>query len=265
MSIISCKSEIENDSSISHSDSVATEIVEDNKFQILGERIDGPANVRDQPNGKAIFSLEDNVRICSFHGTDWLDLELEVEIDEDLSKDCTLRKGEQLRDDHGNLICTMLEDVKLEGVYYNKFYDKTYGYLWGYTYKDNIKPTSIIERNLEDYFNKFSDYTYDTMLPFMENFGFNEKVQYPLDVEWKNPTTEYLYTTGCFNYDESRLRLIFDSNGLVAIIHDREINIDGFESIDTKVDYDVIPIAEMTLDEQQLIVTSVEKAYYGTE
>ena len=63
-SILSCNSEQTEDNTVNEIENTKTEVSETKETEfIIGERIDGPANIRNKPNGEILFELRDNALV----------------------------------------------------------------------------------------------------------------------------------------------------------------------------------------------------------
>jgi hypothetical protein len=115
---------------------------------IIGERIDGPANIRDQINGKLLFSLNDHTLVsCTSLKNDWYQIGLLMDVDANQSGMLDISEGRKIRVD-GKEVGEIKSDMT---VYTGTDGEKSWAELIGYTHKDNIKPESIIETALSEY------------------------------------------------------------------------------------------------------------------
>ena len=91
----------------------ALAVAEDPDF-IGGERIDGPANVRREPNGELKYSLADNLRVqCTAPTDGWCEISFIVSLTKEQfdSKESGYKKGE-LMIDGDDTLGTALSDIK---------------------------------------------------------------------------------------------------------------------------------------------------------
>ncbi len=116
---------------------------------IYAERIDGPANVRQEIKGEIIFSLDDNVAVDIGELTiDWYEVVVSLTLTEKQFESNLIKKGEKLYNGQSE-IGVALKDIILDSKYSGggaPGVPKWYGVdIYGYTFKGNIKPESIVE------------------------------------------------------------------------------------------------------------------------
>ena len=119
----------------------------------LAARIDGPANVRMTPQKTVAFSLEDQVYVYAHEPeNNWFYIMANVKVKlTDFIDDYTLAAGTVLYDhDFTTVVGTVKIDLNV-GEY--AMGDDENGFtsvmLFGYTYHSNIRPESILEREIE--------------------------------------------------------------------------------------------------------------------
>jgi hypothetical protein len=187
---------------------------------IIGERIDGPANIRDKPNGKVLFELYDNalVEVTTKAENDWYQVLVYADIDTTEYKMNSILKDRPIivhTDTIGKVI-TSHDISKGQGR------DFVYAMLFGYTHKKNIKPETVIEtvfkNNLSENRRNISAWK-----EFIDSFNLeNDAIGYEL------------YET-FYNYENSiedpspgfRIVLLFEKEKLIGLIHSRPIQIDN--------------------------------------
>lgn len=191
------------------------------------EMIDGPANIRDKPNGRILFTLADNVGIeCRKAENDWFDIALPVYVDVNGSfadeEKIVLNKDVKLYDVHGKYIGVALESLETE-----PFYDEdiTNGrkivVLKGSTHRKNIRRDSILELNLGAALEKRNAFALTDFSGHLNAFHY--KVWMPRDkfnpyIYFNNPTTSAA--------PWPRAVLFFYERKLVAVYHDKPIQSD---------------------------------------
>ena len=114
----------------------------------FAEIIDGPANVREEPNGKAIFSLYDSVKVyCGSEENGWFKIHISIQrVENDIYTDSRnwifFKKGKFLVDWWTKKkIGTAKQDFEMHIVSHGeKLFDIT-----GYIKKNNIYQESIVE------------------------------------------------------------------------------------------------------------------------
>lgn len=176
------------------------------------EIIDGPANVRDEINGKLLFSLKNGVEVeCEEVINDWHPIGFTAKVPEDL-KDWTLPEGFKLYSYDGKYIGKTLASVKFSAM------DGNCAILSGYTYKLNIVDSSRIEFKIEN-----------IIIPDkqMKLSDFNKHIKkndYKADNQFSWGMTYIYYETWITDLSPgARIRLIFENNNLIGIIHTRKL------------------------------------------
>lgn len=199
---------------------------------IKAETINGPANIRIEPNKKILFSLNDGVDVdCTELKNDWFKIGIQVRItSEQYEKNLQLKKGEKLITLEGKVIGEVLLDLPASSGYswtYGGAPDnpQIYGMtIFGFTHKSNIYKNSIPENPLLDLIEKNkNNLNLDNFKGFISSFHFTKagllKEIYP-------SLTEYMIDENIID-DPSpmdRIRLIFENETLIAIIHTRPLN-----------------------------------------
>ncbi len=189
---------------------------------LFAERIDGPANVRDKPNGKALFSLNDSVKvICNSFENGWYHIGVYVYFPAKSLQQQTLAKGTVLLDKNGNEIGHLLSSMELN--YHEPDPSgETWGtYLTAYTYKGNIRPDSFQEYQIEQLLNspeylKISDFN-----------AFLAEHEGQQDEDWEDGIKTFTTLENWYS-DRERVRLLFENNTLVAIFHLRPIDSNNY-------------------------------------
>jgi hypothetical protein len=144
------------------------------------EMIDGPANIRDKPNGRTLFSLNDNVIVESSspqHG--WFKIDLPVYVDEDKSfvddEGMVLNDSVKLYDENGSQIGNTLSKVKAFPYYDQSVVNgRRVVVLKGVTSKKNIRPKSILELRLAAVLDTSKTLSLDKFHDVMTEFHFKE-------------------------------------------------------------------------------------------
>lgn len=237
------------------------------KDPILGERIDGPANLRDTINGKVILSIEDNQLVqCSEIANNWYRIGIVVPISKEQYDSYVIKKGEKIIK-NGELICTAIDDIEMWMTNENNGQDTTVKYvgvIGGYTYKDNIKPESIPEKELEVMLSSRIELTKDNFKWYFKNFEF---IEHGLPIEGYENTEQFMIY-GAWIDDPSpidRIRLIFDSNQLIAIAHERELKMTGKKSYDLVRNIELLVIKDFSKQELTDFIEKNQKSYWGVD
>ena len=186
---------------------------------IIGERIDGPANIRNKPNGDILFELNDNalVEITTKPKNGWYQVLVYTEIDYNEFDMDTILKDRLIIVDND----TIGKVIKSHNVTTGQGGEFTYAMLYGYTNKNNIKPETVIEtifkNNLLEKGRDLSSWK-----SFIESFNLD------------NDAVGYDKFESYFNYENTiedpspgfRIVLLFEKQNLVGLIHSREMQID---------------------------------------
>lgn len=186
---------------------------------IIGERIDGPANIRDTINGEIIFKLYDNVLVvCTPPTNNWCRIAITPSNPPEDYCQNFIMKGTKILVD-GKIVGETIKNAEV-----------TFG-MRGYTYIDNIKPETIIENGLMSFIEKNDTArSLNHFLDFISNFQlrksqmqFNGHIVYSTNENWIEDASPM-----------GRIGLVFGNERLVAILHSRPISISG--TIDYKLD-----------------------------
>lgn len=187
---------------------------------ILGERIDGPANIRDAINGKLLFTLYDGTLVSSTPiKNDWYNIGLLMDIDNKEPGMIELKAGRKIIVDGQEV-----GEIKSEMIVYTfTGNDHSLAELIGYTHRDNIRPGTIIENALADHLRtldgkrstgQFQSFIKDFDLEKVEDFeGYTVYRNFESWLEDPSPMW--------------RIGLVFEKEELVAILHSRPLQIDG--------------------------------------
>lgn len=188
--------------------------------RIVGERIDGPANVRDGINGKLLFSLDDQVLVSSTPlENDWYRIGLLMDIDTSELGINTVKKGRKIIVD-GEEVGEIKADMR---VWTGTNYQKAWVELSGYTHKDNIKPGSIIENVLPDYLQTADG---ERSLPQLQTFI--RQFEMENAEQFEGYTIYYNYENWLEDPSPMwRIGLVFQKDKLVSILHSRPLEIPG--------------------------------------
>lgn len=139
---------------------------------LIGEIIDGPANVRDTVNGKIIFVLKDNIPVTSTDTINrWLRVGLIADITSSQYKDHSFEKGDKILLE-GVEVGTVLERMHLPTVMETNQGLK--GEVVGYTSIRNIKEETFPEFALAKIVNRDKTPTIDRFIQFFKRGGFNK-------------------------------------------------------------------------------------------
>ncbi|NBG65507.1 hypothetical protein [Acidiluteibacter ferrifornacis] len=187
---------------------------------IIGERIDGPANIRHKPNGDILFELKDNalIEVTTKPVNDWYQVLVYADIDyNEYPMDSILK--DRLIIVNNDTIGKVIQSHSISS---GQGRDFAYAMLYGYTHKNNIKPETVIEtafkNNLTENGRNFSGWK-----GFIETFKLDKDA------------VDYDEFESLYNYENSiedpspgfRIVLLFDNKNLVGLIHSRELQIEN--------------------------------------
>ena len=212
--LFSCLSESKKDETNSNQETTTTSIE-----NTVGERIDGPANVRDTINGKIIFKLYDNVLVESTpEENDWNVIGIMPSNPKSDYNENLLKKGVKILVDD-QVIGETLHNVEV-----------IMG-LSGYTHKNNIRQNTIIENALKSH---LISTNYSRKIEGFKSFiaDFNlEK-----DEQFEGLVVYYKYENWIDDPSPMmRIGLVFENDKLISILHSRSLIIK--ETTDHKLDY----------------------------
>jgi len=201
------------------------------------EIIDGPANLRIQPRGGTLVSLNGGTEVTCFPlKNGWFKISFDIKITkqqydkwmQQYPKGHTIKAGEKLYDLHNKFIGVATVDISdsltiaetYGGVRSPASYDME---IIGYVARTNIKTNSIAENVLDSVFiKKVRHLEFDTLKSFIN------------DQKYKNQNiinkvlpkfNEYCIYESEDNSAGYRIGLIFENTDLIAIEHSRPINI----------------------------------------
>ncbi|MBD3638930.1 MAG: hypothetical protein HUJ25_16370 [Crocinitomicaceae bacterium] len=232
---------------------------------MIYERIDGPANVRETPDGEILFSVEDHVLVeCSERvDSGWYFIGLILDVDKSEVKNETIKKGQKIYVD-GKLVLTAARDIPAMLMSYNE--DEPTWAIWleGYTFKNNIKPESIPERELEKILNANDQLSKSRFDAYFTNFQFRNE---NFNIEGYENTDQYMIY-GSFIDDPSpidRLRLVFQEDELLAIVHERPLAVEGKKSYPIMRGLEVTVMKNWSTEEAERFVMAMEQCYVGID
>lgn len=205
--------------------------------KILGERIDGPANVRDAINGKIILELYDGALVeTGPEQKDWYLIGLNVSLTEKQLEEFKIYPNTDLYSVEGKKIGKTKDTVELwmSG-------DKS-GIFGGYTHKDNIKEFSIPEIALQKEIEK-GNLTLSALKNFIsaydfQDFGGNEELQYKQYFIYESIVVD--------PSPRDRITLLFDAkDNLIGVIHSRKLNLKNYKTVKLARGHSLTVIADL--------------------
>lgn len=193
-------------------------------WTVYAELIDGPANIRDEPQGQELILLNDGVLVDSSECMDdWHNIGLMIYFDGESHKDGGVAKNSILHDAQANQIGIALTDLAPSpwlDLKYDEGLDRYYFFFHGYTHKDNIKENSTVEdmllRTLIENQNNLSLAALKQHIDMHEYYRWSSKGDFETYLY-------YEFTVGLYSKG-ARLILFFYNGELVAILHNRDID-----------------------------------------
>lgn len=235
----------------------------------FGERIDGPANIRQEMKGEIIFSINDNVEVdLGELKNDWYELVVSLTLTERQFESAIIKKGEKLYNGKGVEIGIALKDLSLNSKYSGggaPGVQKWYGVdIYGYTFKGNIRSESIVEPVISKLIesNK-QNLTFPIFKEHMDYFGYVDG----LEIKDMDKYKTYMIYESILN-DISpldRIRLIFEGEKLIGIVHSRELIIKNFETVPIERGRKLILIKNFAANEKQLFIDKNKQSYWGID
>lgn len=238
-------------------------------LSVFAERIDGPANVRQEIKGEIIFSLHDNVEVdIGELKNDWYELVVSLKLTEKQYEEGSIKKGEKLYNGKGVEIGVALKNFNLGSKYTGggaPGIPKWYGAeSYGYTFKSNIRPESIVEPAISKLIqSNRQNLTHLTCKEHMEYFGYVEGLKIK-DMDWY---VTYMIYESILN-DSSpldRIRLIFEQDTLIAVVHSRELVVTGFETVPIERGRKLTLIKEFSAPEKETFIEKNKQTYRGID
>jgi len=233
------------------------------------EIIDGPANIRETPNSSLLFTIYDNVEVsCTELNNEWFEIGIWISFTEEqfLKDPLILQKGTKLYNSDGVIIGETLTDLEIDskssgGPKESKWYGTE---LFGYTYKTNIKKESIVENaflelinsnrnglSMDIFKNHFKQFDYREGLGIP---GYQNIISYQVLENWVDDPSPL-----------DRLRLLFENDILIAVVHSRELNISNTESFDLERERKISILKTFVQDELENFINMNKKAYWGVD
>ena len=187
---------------------------------VEGERIQGPARVRETVNGKLIFTLNDLVLVyTTAPDKGWLQVGIVADLTASEYACACIRKGSSIKV-KGQEVGRAVEELKME-VY--KTSSGLQGDVKGYTPATHIRQATVPESTLESIIGRSPNPSREEMQPFLNRFRFQSfhslmpsLTAYEISDTWIENTS-----------DLPRLWLLFENDELLGVIHSRPLNVLG--------------------------------------
>ncbi|MET6995738.1 hypothetical protein [Chitinophaga defluvii] len=198
---------------------------------VVGERISGPANIRNTIDGDVIFSLNDYVRVnCAPASNGWYPVSIDIDITQQEYQRPILKKGRKIKME-GILVGEILQDIKIFPATNGK---RMWATINGFTRINNIRTGTIIENALPLYLKQHNGNSINDIKPFIKNFKLEEDKQFTPFVQYFN------YESGIEDISPLyRLVLVFHQNKLIGVVHARPLELAGTGKRKLKRDFAV--------------------------
>ena len=197
--------------------------------KVLGERISGPANIRDTINGKILFCLDDDLKVeCTEAKNNWYIVGLNALINPTQSKQFKFLRGDTIFNKYREKIGVIISDIQPLRI--NDSQGIETGFIKGYTYMGNIKPESIIESLLVEIIkNKEYSVSLNDLKVFIDSFEM--KTCSPTSMPDENGEW-YFYDDNIIDdiSPRDRITLIIENKKLLGIVHSHNIFLDNCET-----------------------------------
>ena len=187
----------------------------------VGEKINGPANIRDTVNGKILFSLNDGVIIETSPAINkWVKIGVYVKLTNKQIEAFKLEKNISLINEKGEVIGKTMNIVEISMV------EDEIGYLEAYTHQDNLNMAFNPELDLMKILAQgiFQKKAFES---YMKKFGF-EAYEEDHTLKYKQ---YFMYESIAVDLSPlDRITLLFNQNNFVGIFHTRNITSKGFKT-----------------------------------
>lgn len=228
--------------------------------KIPGERINGSANIRDTINGRVLFTLDDNIPVeCTEGKNDWHIVALNVRISPEELKNFKIAGGKTLVGLNGEKFGVTINETPLWRADENGGIET--GFIKGYTFKENIKPESVIENVLNKIIEEKGNEIVENDLK-----GLIDSFQLEKCSESSEPDENGKWYSYGDNLIEDisprdRITLIIDNERLIGIVHSHQLNLKNLKTYELIRGHKFTPVANLTQEEIDRIVKERIKWY----
>ncbi|MCG8578651.1 MAG: hypothetical protein MI866_01960 [Bacteroidales bacterium] len=237
----------------------------------FAEKIDGPANIRTNPKGIKLVSLFDNVLVdCTELRNNWYQVAISLRINESQYESrIPILKGDTLVNWKNEKIGIALMNIPDSlcfswtsgGAPGNP---KIFGAeIFGFTFKSNIRPESIVENDLvkiiiasNQELNKQLFYKHLEKFNYTDGLNIAEMPEYETLMVYENIIDD--------PSPIDRVRLIFEENQLVAIVHSRVLNL-NYETVNIDRNRMLTIIQKMDSEKKKRFIAMNNKSYWGVD
>jgi hypothetical protein len=220
----------------------------------VGEKINGPANIRDTVNGKILFSLNDGVIIETSPAINkWVKIGVYVKLTGKQIEAFKLEKNIPLINEDGKTIGKTISPVEISMI------EEEIGYIEAYTHQDNINMAFNPEVQLMKIL-ALGNYQKKALEPFMKKFGFTE---YQEDNKLKF-TQYFIYESTVVDFSPlDRITLMFDKQNVVGYFHTRNMVVKGFKTYELVRGHKLSIIETLPIKDIKSLIQK-RNAYYNS-
>lgn len=188
----------------------------------VGERINGPANIRDTVNGNILFSLDDGVLIeTSPIVHKWVKIGVYIKLTPEQMQAFKLEKNVSLFDEKGKIIGKTIRPIDISML------EENIGYVEAFTHQDNLNMAYNPELELMKLLNS-GNFQKKEMEPYMKKFGFTAYKDDHI-LKYKQ---YFIYESTVVDFSPmDRITLLFNQQQqLIGFFHTRSIFVKGFKT-----------------------------------
>jgi hypothetical protein len=220
----------------------------------VGERINGPANIRDTVNGKILFSLNDGVIIETSPAINkWVKIGVYVKLTGKQMEAFKLEKDIPLINEDGKIIGKTISPVEISMI------EEEVGYIEAYTHQDNLNMAFNPEVQLMKIL-AMGNYQKKAFESYMKKFGFTE---YQEGNQLKF-TQYFIYESTVVDFSPlDRITLMFDKQNVVGYFHTRNMVVKGFKTYELVRGHKLSIIETLPIKDIKSLIQK-RNAYYNS-
>ena len=242
-------------------------------LQLSAEHTNGIVKVHTQPNNNADtqFELFDDVHVdCAVLKNGWFPIAVNIQISKDQyhAPNLVIKKGTTLLDISGQAIGRALTDLyigdKMMGQNQPQSPKWYASRLLGYLPETAIRTNSIPEINLKGIIsNNTSNLSKASFETHFKDFQYLDGLAVP---GYAQLESLMIYESAIEDPSPlDRLRLLFDNGQLIAIVHNRPLNLDGYETVKIARQHQLTLIKTMQDAEKKQFIEQNRLAYDLTD